>query len=94
MAFHISLELPPNILEYLQQTAARRQQSVETVLLEDLMLLAEYTLPPLDQLSNLSDEKLHALLRQPFNPLYRQRLDELTAEGKQRGLTPSETRLC
>lgn len=91
----ITLQIPDELYERLQEAAESSQRSPETVLLESLdLLLSPPSIPnidePLAELSSYSDTQLWAVVHRhlPWNQSLR--LRELSAKGKQGDLTNDE----
>jgi len=94
MPHPLSLHLPDALYERIQDVAAYSDRPVEAVLVESLMLL--FGPPPvdLDQLGttmeNLSDGRLWALVYRRLSWVERERLRDLSVQGKQAPLAPEE----
>jgi hypothetical protein len=90
----ISIDLPPDLYERVQQIAAEHDRSVEAVLLETLRVM----FGPLpfdadlesDGLQALSDAELWGVVHQRIAWPERERYRDLVARSRSGGLTPRE----
>jgi hypothetical protein len=94
----ITLDLPEDLYEHVQQVAAQSQRPVERVVLESLRLL--FVPPPssvdlatsLAALSGYTDQQLWAIVYQRLAWPQSQRLHELSVKNKLERLTEDEQR--
>jgi hypothetical protein len=90
----VTVELPDDLYERIQQAAEESNRSVETVLVESLNLLfgEPSSDPNISALKDYSDEQLWAVVYKRLPWTQSERLRELSAQNKQSLLTNVELR--
>ena len=86
----ISVDLPPELYERLQQAAERRDQSLEAVLVDGLTLLFGAPLPDLSLLDTFTDDMLKQIIHQHLSESDEEQLATLLDKGNQGILTDPE----
>jgi hypothetical protein len=86
----ISVDLPQELYERLQQAAEQREQSLEAVLVDGLSLLFGTPLPELSLLDTFTDEMLKQIIRQRLSDSDEEQMETLLDKGNQGILDPKD----